>query len=119
MNFAIRLFFALIFFGSGVYHFVKPDFYLPLMPDFLPAHKPLIYLSGLVELVVAIGLFVPSAQIQRVAVWGVIGLLLVFTPLHILDYLKDDPYVVSKTGAAIRLVVQAVMLMAGAYLVRS
>ncbi|MFK7801206.1 MAG: DoxX family protein [Anaerolineae bacterium] len=118
MSFALilRVFFALIFFGSGVYHFINPNFYLPLMPDILPAHKPLIYLSGLVELAVAVGLFIPSDQIQRLAVWGVIGLLVVFTPVHIIDYFRDDPYVGSKTIAAVRLLIQAVMLAAAASL---
>ena len=89
---------------------------MPLMPGFLPAHKLLIYLSGLVEILVAIGLFVPDPQIQRWAVWGVIGLLLVFTPVHIVDYLKDEPYVGSKTIAAVRLLVQAIMLLAAGLL---
>lgn len=95
---------------------MNPDFYLPLMPDALPAHKPLIYLSGLVELAVAIGLFLPSEQLQTLAVWGVIGLLVVFTPVHIIDYMRDDPYVGSKTIAAVRLLIQALMLAAAAYL---
>lgn len=112
----IRIFFALIFGASGIYHFKNPDFYLPLMPDILPAHKPLIYLSGVVEILVAVGLFVPDPQIQRLAVWGVIGLLLVFTPVHIVDYMQDEPYVGSKTIAAIRLLVQAVMLVIAAFL---
>jgi len=115
-SFILRGFFALIFFGSGVYHFINPDFYLPLMPDFLPAHKPLIFLSGLVELAVAVGLFIPSEQIQKLAVWGVIGLLVVFTPVHIIDYLRDDPAIGTKTVAAVRLLIQAVMLTAAAYL---
>ena len=89
---------------------------MPLMPDFLPAHKPLIYLSGVVEIVVAVGLFVPDAQIQRMAVWGVIGLLLVFTPVHIVDYLRDKPAIGTKTVAAIRLLIQAVMLTAAGFM---
>lgn len=114
--FFIRLFFAFIFGLSGIYHFKNPDFYMPLMPDFLPAHKSLIYLSGVVEILVAVGLFWPNPQVQRLAVWGTIGLLLVFTPVHLIDYMQDRPYVGSKTIAAIRLLVQAIMLAVSVFL---
>ncbi|MEM8860920.1 MAG: MauE/DoxX family redox-associated membrane protein [Chloroflexota bacterium] len=104
----IRVFFALILGGSGIYHFVNPDFFMPLMPDFLPAHKMLIYLSGVAEIIVAIALFI--APVQNLAAWGVIILLIIFTPIHILDMLKDKPAVGSKRMAVNRLIMQFAML---------
>ena len=89
---------------------------MPLMPDWLPAHKPLILLSGFVEILVAVGLLVPDSQTQYFAAWGVIGLLIVFTPVHIVDYMRPEPYVGSKTIAAVRLLVQAIMLAIAALL---
>jgi hypothetical protein len=32
----------------GYMHFARPDFYLPLMPKWMPGHLELVYLSGLV-----------------------------------------------------------------------
>lgn len=104
----LRVFFALILGGSGVYHFVNPDFFTPLMPDFIPAHKPLIYLSGVAEIIVAIGLFIPA--VQGLAAWGVMLLLIVFTPIHIVDMLKDKPAIGSKHMAVNRLIMQFAML---------
>jgi len=103
----LRVYFAL----------VNPGFYLPLMPAFLPAHVPLIYLSGVAELFVGAGvLLYRYPVVQALSVRGIIALLLVFTPIHILDYAKDTPFVGSKKAAVIRLFFQAVMLAGAFYL---
>ena len=53
-----RLGLAALFAGSGGLHLVRPDLYLPLMPDILPAHEALILISGAAELLCAAGLVV-------------------------------------------------------------
>jgi uncharacterized membrane protein len=47
-----------VFGVSGVLHAVRPTFFDPLMPRVLPArlHRPLVYASGVAELVCAVGL---------------------------------------------------------------
>jgi len=49
---------AVAFTASGVVHFVRPQFFEPIMPRWIPAeqHRRLIYLSGVVELLCAVGL---------------------------------------------------------------
>jgi uncharacterized membrane protein len=49
---------AAIFTASGIVHFVRPQFFRPLMPRVIPDrhHSALIYLSGLAELACAVGL---------------------------------------------------------------
>ncbi len=110
----IRSIFALMFVGSGIYHLVNPDFFMPLMPSFLPAHRSLIIWSGWVEILVGIGLFI--GPVQQWAVWGVLALLFVFTPIHILDIGKEKPAVGSKQIAIGRLVMQFVLIAAAFYL---
>ena len=44
------------FLVSGVAHLIAPEVFLPLMPDFLPLQLELIYLSGIAEIVAAVGL---------------------------------------------------------------
>ena len=39
----------------GIRHFIDPDFFLAIMPDYLPFHLELVYLSGLAEII--LGLF--------------------------------------------------------------
>jgi uncharacterized membrane protein len=50
---------ALVFTGSGVVHLLRPQSFAAIMPRAIPArhHRKLIYLSGLVELTCAGGLF--------------------------------------------------------------
>ena len=42
----------------------------------------------------------------RPAARGVVGLLLLFTPLHAIDLLRDRPVAVNKPGALVRLLLQ-------------
>lgn len=48
---------------SGIDHFAQPEVvYIPMLPDFLKPHGlPLVYISGVTELLGAVGLTVPAA----------------------------------------------------------
>ena len=65
----------------GVVHFTHTEFYRPLMPKFLPAHDLLIYLSGVAEIVLGIGVLFP--QTRNVVLWGLIAMLIVFLIVHV------------------------------------
>lgn len=60
----------------GILHFTHNGFYRPLMPTFLPAHNFLIYLSGIAEVLLGLGVFFP--KIRSLALWGIIAMLIVF-----------------------------------------
>lgn len=47
---------ATLFGASGVLHLVRPDVFLPLMPRGLPAPDMIVAVSGIAELVCAVGL---------------------------------------------------------------
>lgn len=66
---------------SGVVHLVRPKTYEPLMPAWVPAHREVIYGSGLAELLCAAGLLVPSTR--RPAGWASAALLLAVFPGNI------------------------------------
>jgi uncharacterized membrane protein len=66
---------------GGINHFRSPEFYLPLIPDYLPAPDLLNLLAGIAEIVLAIGLLIP--QTRKLAAWGVIAMLLAFIPSHV------------------------------------
>ena len=57
----IFLFGAFMIFG-GVNHFLKPAMYFPFFPDFLPK-EALNYLTGIAEIVVGFGVFIPKYRI--------------------------------------------------------
>jgi uncharacterized membrane protein len=55
---AAPLVLAAVFLGSGIAHFVRPQFFEAIMPRLFPvrSHRALIYASGVAELVCAVGL---------------------------------------------------------------
>ena len=77
---------AVFFTLAGANHFMSPTMYLPLMPDYLPWHLPLIYLSGVAEIVGGIGIC--FAKTRRLAGWLLIGVLLAVFPanIHMLEH---------------------------------
>jgi len=66
---------------AGSYHFINPEFYFGLIPDYLPYPKLINYLSGFLEIVLAIGVAIPKTR--GFAVKGIIILLILFIPSHI------------------------------------
>ena len=72
---------AAMFAGSGVIHLVRPDTFEPLMPAYVPAHREVIYGSGVVELLCAAGLLHPRTR--RVAGYASAVLLTAFYPAHL------------------------------------
>ena len=50
------------FLASGVVHLVRPQVFEPLMPGWVPAHREVIYASGVAELVCAAGLLLPATR---------------------------------------------------------
>ena len=71
---------AMMYIVAGVFHFVKPKMYRGIMPNYLPNHKALVYISGLVEFMLGIGLCFP--QLKNCAIYGVIVMLAVFLLVH-------------------------------------
>ena len=65
----------------GVLHFTNTTFYRPLMPKFLPAHDFMIYLSGIAEIVLGIGVFFIATR--SYALWGIIAMLAIFLIVHV------------------------------------
>jgi uncharacterized membrane protein len=72
---------ALLFAAAGTAHFVKPGFYLKIMPPYLPAPEFLVWLSGVFEVGLGLGLLVPG--LRRKAGWGLVLLLLAVLPANV------------------------------------
>ncbi len=67
-----------LFAVSGVVHLARPQVYEPLMPRFVPAHREVIYASGVLELLCAAGLLRPGSR--STAGWASLALLLAVYP---------------------------------------
>ncbi len=68
------------FLASGVVHLIRPETFEPIMPDLVPAHREVIYASGIAELVCAAGLLHPRTR--RLAGWAGVGVLLAVYPAN-------------------------------------
>ncbi|MFT4946505.1 MAG: putative membrane protein [Natronomonas sp.] len=66
---------------AGILHFANPAFYLQIMPPFLPAPLALVYLSGIAEIVVGVGVLIP--QTRHYAALATVALLVAIYPANI------------------------------------
>ena len=69
------------FLAAGALHFIKPRPYESIMPEALPAHRELVYLSGVAEM--AGGAGVLAEPTRRAAGWWLIATMLAVFPANI------------------------------------
>ncbi len=72
---------SILYTGSGVLHFLKPDSYLKIMPPYMPAHLAMVYISGVAEIAGGLGLL--FSRLRRPAAWGLVALLIAVLPANI------------------------------------
>tara|TARA_B100000902_G_C27296101_1_gene910008 strand:- start:913 stop:1230 length:318 start_codon:yes stop_codon:yes gene_type:complete len=65
----------------GLKHLLNHKYFLPMMPSFLPNHKLLIYISGIIEVVLGLLLLFPECR--YFASLGIISFLIVVFPANI------------------------------------
>jgi uncharacterized membrane protein len=66
---------------AGINHFISPEFYMEMMPDYLPFHEFLNITSGFTE--VLLGLLLLDGYVRKFACYGIIVLLLAVFPANI------------------------------------
>ncbi len=76
-----RLLMGMMYIVAGVGHFLATRMYMGIMPDYLPAHRELVLLSGVAEIAGGVGVLVP--QTQRAAAWGLVALLIAVMPANV------------------------------------
>jgi uncharacterized membrane protein len=81
---------AILYIGAGINHFLNPDFYLPMMPPYIPAPSTMILLSGVIEVLLGVGLWVPKTR--SFAAWAIIAMLFAFMPVHIHMLVNAEQY---------------------------
>ena len=65
----------------GIRHFIDPDFFLAIMPNYLTFHLEFVYLSGIAEVV--LGLMLLSKKTRKTGAIGIIILLILVFPANI------------------------------------
>jgi len=74
---------GIIYIAAGVYHFVNPAFYTPLIPPYFQGFASaatINLIAGIAEVLLGIGVLTP--QSRKMACYGIIAMLVAFIPSH-------------------------------------
>lgn len=96
----------------GIFHFFKADFFLNIMPPYLPFPLTLVYLSGAIEIL--LGSLLMVKKYQTYAAWGLVLLLIAVYPANIYLAFNEAPQKALEVSAFaaswVRLPMQFVLL---------
>lgn len=81
LRFLLRWLLIIFYFMAGVNHFIHPEFYLPLIPSYLPETELINWLSGVLEILLAVGVAIP--RFRKTSVVLIILMLIAFIPSHV------------------------------------
>ncbi len=97
------------FFVGGISHFTQPEFFLAIMPPYIPWHLPIVYVSGALEVVFALALLPPASR--QMAGNLLIALTIAVTPANIYMWLNPERFPdVEPALLSVRLVIQVLLL---------
>ncbi|QDS96531.1 hypothetical protein FF011L_53430 [Roseimaritima multifibrata] len=100
---------AVFMIGAGTMHFVNTDFFMKIMPPYLPLHKELVLVSGAFEVLLGVLLLVPRSS--RLAAWGIIALLIAVFPANLYLYQHQDILPASPIIHLLRLPLQGALIL--------
>lgn len=96
---------------AGASHFTMTATYAAIVPDYLPMHTEIVYVSGVLEILGGLGLLVPATR--RLAAWGLVALLIAVLPANInqaMHNLQPPGLEMSPTMLWVRLPLQLVLI---------
>jgi uncharacterized membrane protein len=97
------------FFVGGIAHFAFTQREMEIVPPLFPAHRALVLISGIFELLGAAGLLLP--RMRPAAGWGLIALTFAVTPANVFMWQHADKYPMAPYWAlTLRLPFQLVLL---------
>ena len=93
---------------GGIGHFTSTEFFLAIVPPWVPEPLAAVYVSGFFEILLAIGILLP--QFRAWSGIGLIVLTLAVTPAHVYMWQNPDQFPdVSESVLLIRLFVQVLL----------
>ncbi len=85
----LRYLLAAFVISAGVGHFLWPEPFVRIVPDYLPNPLLLVYVSGFFEILGGIGLLIP--KVARWAAWGLIALFIAVLPANVYMAMNNIP----------------------------
>ena len=106
----VRRLFGPFFVFAGVMHFVIPRAYESIVPDYVPARRRVVYVSGVAEIAGGAGVMHPRTR--RLGAWWSVATLLAVFPANVHMALNPDRYRVpgGRLSLYLRLPVQALFI---------
>ncbi|MBW4574292.1 MAG: DoxX family protein [Aphanothece sp. CMT-3BRIN-NPC111] len=78
---AFQIILGVVMVVVGALHFTNPDPFVRIVPDYLPYHLELVYISGFFEILGGAGLLIP--RVSRAAAWILVVLYIAVFPANI------------------------------------
>ena len=103
---------SIFYIQIGIKHFTNVEWFMKIMPPYLPYHKELVYLSGIFEII--FGLMILFEKTRFWGSWGLILLLLAVYPANIYLAFNQEPQeligISSFAASWIRLPIQFILI---------
>lgn len=105
------------FFIGGIAHFALTEAEMRIVPPWIPSPRVVVWVTGVLELLGAIGLLLPDKRVR--AAWGLFVLTIAVTPanVHMLLHAQDFPSV-PHSLLVLRLPLQVALLALIAWIAR-
>lgn len=94
---------------AGIMHFASPEFFLKIMPPYLPMHRELVFISGGCEIL--LGILLLTSRFSKQAAWGVIALLVAVFPANVYLFQHQEILPAPPVVHLLRLPFQAVLML--------
>ena len=97
------------FFVGGIAHFTSTEMFVRIVPPYVPLALAVVYISGVLEVLGAIGIWIP--RWREWAGNGLIVLTICVTPANVYMWMHPELFTnISETLLGVRLIVQALLI---------
>lgn len=87
-----------MFLFTAMGHFMFPHGMVEMLPDFVPYRTEIVYVTGIMEILFALGLLFP--KFQKITAWSIIIFLILVLPANIYAAMHNIDYQIGRTDGA-------------------
>jgi len=78
LDFIVRGFLFLVFSSRGMGHFLETDFYIKMVPPYIPFPEAVVLITGFFEIIMAVGIMIP--ELKKIAAKFMVFFLFCYLP---------------------------------------